>query len=122
MVTKSIGQAIESIKNKSIAPLPKYDYVRPNYHKGGSIPLKGPVQKKRLDAIKAKREELEKKNHEDKMARLKVEKMEQSKGIKKQKFTIAPIENSILSDKQLQRLVRHILQKNPSLLNHKVYE
>lgn len=84
--------------------------------------MKGPVQKKRLEAVRAKREELEKKNHEDKMARLKVEKMEASKGIKKQKFTIAPIENTLLSEKQLARLVRHILQKDPSLLNHKVYE
>lgn len=101
MITKSIGETIVEAKNKAITPIPNIDYARRNLHKGGAVPLKGPVQKKKLEAVKAKREELEKKNHEDKMARLKLEKMEQSKGIKKQKFTIAPVEHTNFSDKQL---------------------
>jgi hypothetical protein len=45
--------------------------------------------------VRAQREELEKKNHDEKMKNLKVEKMEQSKGIRKTKgpsVGIAPIE------------------------------
>ena len=50
---------------------PKYDYIKSS--KGSTI-LKGPVEKKKLEALKKQREDFEQKNYETKMAMLKNQK------------------------------------------------
>jgi len=78
--------------------------------------LRGPVKKEKLEAIKKKREDFEQKNYEVKMAMLRAEKKKEAGGIR-----IAPKEFTNFTDKQLERLIRHQLRKNPHLLKHRKY-
>jgi hypothetical protein len=92
---------------------PKYDYIKAS--KGVTI-LKGPVEKKKLEAIMKQREDFEQKNYETKMEMLRTQKQKETGGIK-----IAPTNFSHFTDKHLERLIRHLLKKNTHLLKNRKY-
>ena len=109
---------------------PRYDAVRPNQKKTAAV-MRRPAEKKKTVAeaqkkLNDEREEQEKKSHELRLAEEKMKVSMSSKGIKKSPrggpcVGIAPREYASFSDRALERLIRHLLRKNPALLKQRKY-